>query len=420
MVKRLTLDNGIKIVLESMPILETVSVGFFFITGSANEKKEENGYSHFIEHMLFKGTNDMSSKEIVKYIEGVGGVFNAYTSRHFTSFYINIISKYFDRAIDTLSNIAVNSAFKEEDILKEKKVIIEELKMSEDSPEEIMTNQFFAKAYKGTSMQFPIGGNIKNIKNINRDKLYNYFKEHFNSNNLIVSIAGNFNVKSAIKKLSSLNLEKNIITTPENLPFFYDTVAKEKNDLNQVYFSLITPSYNAKDKRKYTMNIVNDIFGGSSYSRLFQSIRENKALCYTIYSNNSAFLNGGTFDIFGSTSLDRYEKTITSIYDEIEKLLNDRITEEELEEAKESYKSSMSFSKFSASFAMNKNARNELYFSKYISYKNLYDTIDNIKIKDINKAIEDILQNKKFFITAIGPKGTKNITNKISKKLKLN
>lgn len=420
MVKRLTLKNGIRIILEYMPILETVSVGFFFITGSANETEKENGYSHFIEHMLFKGTNDMTSKEIVRYIEGVGGVFNAYTSRHFTSFYINIISKYFDRAIDTLSNIALNSAFREEDIKKEKKVIIEELKMTSDSPEEIMTNQFFEKAYKGTSMQFPIGGNIKNIKNISRDKILTYFKNHFNSNNLIVSIAGNFNVKSAIYKLSSMELKQNILPANEELPFFYKSVSKEKSDLNQVYFALITPSYSACDKRKYTMNIVNDIFGGSSYSRLFQSIRENKALCYSIYSNNSAFLNGGTFDIFGSTSLDRYEKTVTSIYDEIERLLDERITKEELEEAKESYKSSMSFSKFSASFAMNKNARNELYFSKYVSYKDLYNTIDKININDINKAIEDIFQDKKFFLTAVGPKGTKKITDKVSKKLKLN
>ena len=227
MVKRLTLNNGIRIILEYMPILETVSVGFFFITGSANETEKENGYSHFIEHMLFKGTNDMTSKEIVRYIEGVGGMFNAYTSRHFTSFYVNIISKYFDRAIDTLSNIALNSAFREEDIQKEKKVIIEELKMTSDSPEEIMTNQFFAKAYKGTSMQFPIGGNIKNIKNISRDKLLNYFQNHFNSNNLIVSIAGNFNVKSAINKLSSIELKKNILPAEEELPFFYKSVSKE-------------------------------------------------------------------------------------------------------------------------------------------------------------------------------------------------
>ena len=132
MVKRLTLKNGTRVILEKMPMLDTVSIGFLFLTGSANEKKEENGYTHFIEHMLFRGTDKISSKELVRNIEGVGGIFNAFTSRHLTSFYINIISKYFDRAIDTLENIILNSAFREDDINREKKVIIEEIKMSND------------------------------------------------------------------------------------------------------------------------------------------------------------------------------------------------------------------------------------------------------------------------------------------------
>ena len=166
MVKRLTLKNGIRVVLERMPMLDTVSIGFVFLTGSANESKDENGYTHFIEHMLFKGTHDLTAKDIIRHIEGVGGIFNAFTSRHLTTFYINIISKYFNRAIDTLENVIMNSAFREDDIEKEKKVIIEELKMSNDTPEEITANQFFAAAYKGTSMSLPIGGNISNIKKI--------------------------------------------------------------------------------------------------------------------------------------------------------------------------------------------------------------------------------------------------------------
>ncbi|MCZ9990139.1 insulinase family protein [Brachyspira hyodysenteriae] len=208
MVKRLTLKNGTRVVLEKMPMLDTVSIGFIFLTGSANEKKEENGYTHFIEHMLFKGTDKISAKELIRNIEGVGGIFNAFTSRHLTSFYINIISKYFDRAVDTLENIMLNSAFREDDINREKKVIIEELKMSNDTPEEISANQFFAAAYKGTSMSFPIGGNINNIKKISREKIYSYFKEHFNSNNLIISIAGNFDIDYAVERLEKIKLEK--------------------------------------------------------------------------------------------------------------------------------------------------------------------------------------------------------------------
>ena len=420
MVKRITLQNGIKVILEYMPILDTVSTGFFFITGSANETKETNGYTHFIEHMLFKGTDKISAKELVRKIEGVGGVFNAFTSRHLTSFYINIISKYFERAIDTLEDIILNSAFREEDISKEKKVVIEEIKMVNDTPEETASSQFFAEAYKGTAMAFPIGGNISNIKTINREKVHKYFKKHFNANNLVVSIAGKFDMDLAIKKLSNIKLKKNIKTENKEIPFFYKTTAKEREDLNHVYFSLYAPSYKASDDKKYSMNILNDIFGVSSYSRLYQSVRENKGLCYNIYSSATSFINGGLFEITGSTSLKNYEETIETIYGEINKIINERITKEELEESKESYKSYMAFSKLNANYIMNKNARNEIYASKYMSFKDIYKSIDKVNIKSVNEVIDEKLSDKKFFLTSVGPKGSKVISKNINKKLNLN
>ena len=420
MVKRITLQNGIKVILEYMPILDTVSTGFFFITGSANETKETNGYTHFIEHMLFKGTDKISAKELVRKIEGVGGVFNAFTSRHLTSFYINIISKYFERAIDTLEDIILNSAFREEDIAKEKKVVIEEIKMVNDTPEETASSQFFAAAYRGTAMAFPIGGNISNIKTINREKVYKYFKKHFNANNLVVSIAGKFDMDLAIKKLSDIKLKKNIKTENKEIPFFYKTTAKEREDLNHVYFSLYAPSYKASDDKKYSMNILNDIFGVSSYSRLYQSVRENKGLCYNIYSSATSFINGGLFEITGSTSLKNYEETIETIYGEINKIINERISKEELEESKESYKSYMAFSKLNANYIMNKNARNEIYASKYMSFKDIYKSIDKVNIKSVNEVIDEKLSDKKFFLTSVGPKGSKVISKNINKKLNLN
>ena len=420
MVKRITLQNGIKVILEYMPILDTVSTGFFFITGSANETKETNGYTHFIEHMLFKGTDKISAKELVRKIEGVGGVFNAFTSRHLTSFYINIISKYFERAIDTLEDIILNSAFREEDISKEKKVVIEELKMVNDTPEETVSSQFFAHAYKGTSMALPIGGHINNIKSISREKVYKYFKKHFNANNLVISIAGNFDMDLAVKKLSAIKLKKDIKTVNKKAPFYYETIAKEKEELNHVYFSLSTPSYDANDNKKYSMNILNDIFGVSSYSRLYQSVRENKGLCYNIYSSATSFINGGIFEIAGSTSLKNYEETIETVYKELNKLIDERITKEELEESKESYKSSMAFSKLNANYIMNKNARNEIYASKYMSFKDIYKSIDKVNIKSVNEVIDEKLSDRKFFLTSVGPKGSKIISKNINKKLNLN
>lgn len=420
MYKCQTLENGLTIIGEEIPYLKSISLGIWVKAGSIIETKENSGVSHFIEHMLFKGTDKTSAKEIVRKIEGVGGVFNAFTSRHLTSFYINIISKYFERAIDTLEDIILNSAFREEDISKEKKVVIEELKMVNDTPEETVSSQFFAHAYKGTSMALPIGGHINNIKSISREKVYKYFKKHFNANNLVISIAGNFDMDLAIKKLSAIKLKKDIKTVNKKAPFYYETIAKEKEELNHVYFSLSTPSYDANDNKKYSMNILNDIFGVSSYSRLYQSVRENKGLCYNIYSSATSFINGGLFEITGSTSLKNYEETIATIYGEINKIINERITKEELEESKESYKSYMAFSKLNANYIMNKNARNEIYASKYMSFKDIYKSIDKVNINSVNEVIDEKLLNRKFFLTSVGPKGSKIISKNMSKKFNLN
>ncbi len=421
MVKRLTLENGIKVILEYMPMLETVSTGFFFTTGSSHESEEENGYTHFIEHMLFRGTNNLSSKELVRKIEGVGGSFNAFTSRHMTSFYINIIEKHFERALDTLEDIILNSIFNEDDIEKEKKVIIEELKMSNDTPEEISSNQFFANAYKNSAMGFPIGGSIENIQKITKDKVYNYFKNKFNLNNFIVSIAGKFDVDLAIKKLSNIKLDSAEKNEYENIDFYYNTVVTEKEDLNHIYFSLIKDSYKFNEQEKrYTMNILSDIFGGSSYSKIFQKIREEKALCYNIYSANYNSINTGNFEISGSTSINNYQETLESIYSEFEDIIKNGITEEELEEAKDSYKSNIVFSKLSANFIMNKNARNEIYSSSYMSFDDIYKTIDSINMKNIDEVIEEKLSDKKFFLTAVGPKSTKDISTTFSSNFNIN
>lgn len=420
MIKRIELTNGTKVVLEQIPQLDTVSIGFWFSIGSACESKEQNGYTHFIEHMLFKGTKTHDSKELIKKIEGVGGVFNAFTSRHFTAFYVSIISKHFDRGIDILSDIISNSLFDKKEISREKRVIVEEIKMCDDSPEEFIGQQFFNSAYKGTAMSYPIAGTIGNIKKVKKDDVYSYFKEKFNASNMIISIAGNFDIEFAEKKLADLKIEKKEKNTWYDIPFFYKTKSSEKNDLHQTYFSLIAPSFKAGNEKNHSINAMNDILGGSSYSRLFQSIREKKGLCYNIYSYNSAFAQGGTFEIHGSTSLENYSNTIESIYKEIELFLKEKMTELELNDAKEMYKGSVAFSKLNAEFIMNKNARHEYYYNRHISFDETYKRIDETTLKSVNDVIDELLGEKKFFLTAVGPLGTNEATKNVSKKLRLN
>ncbi len=420
MIKRLTLSNGTRVVLEKIKYLDTVSMGFWFSVGSASESKEENGYTHFVEHMLFKGTKNYDAKALIKEIEGVGGVLNAFTSRHFTSFYVSITSKYFTRGINVLMDIIKNSVFDAEEIEREKRVIIEEIKMSNDLPEEITGQQFFKNAYKGTSMTLPIAGTISNIKKIEKKSIHSYFKNNLNANNLIISIAGNFDIDEAERLLSNFDMEENKKNEWYDIPFYYSTKSTEKNDLNQVYFSLIAPSFKAGDKRNYTISAINDAFGGSSYSRLFQTIREKKGLCYNIYSYNSAFANGGTFEIHGSTSLKNYAYTIESIHNEVEGFLKEKISETELTDAKEMYRGSIAFNKLNPEFLMNKNAKHEYYYNRHVPFKEMYKSVDKINMKDSHAIIEELLGSKKFFLTAVGPLETNKKTKEISEKLNLN
>ena len=420
MFKKIILPNGSSVLLERIASLDTVTLGFWFTTGSADESKETNGYTHFIEHMLFKGTKKIDAYRLIKEIEGVGGIFNAFTSRNFTAFYISIISSEIDRALNILIDIIDNSVFDKEEVEREKRVIIEEIKMANDMPEERIGQQFFEKAYKGTGMALPIAGTIKNIKNIKRDETYSYYKEKFNASNFIISIAGNFDFDVVEKKLLKLKLKKKQKTTWDDLSFNYATRSSENLDLNQVYFSLMLPTFKAGYKYNPNINIINDVLGSSSSSRLFQNLREKQGLCYNIYSSNSTFVNTGTFEIHGSTSLAYYAQTIESVYKEIEILIKNKITKTEMEEAKQMQIGTLAFNKMSTDFLMNKNVKHEYYYSKHIPLHKIYKSIMKIDLDDTNNMIDTIFSNRKLFLSTIGPKGTTDITNSISEKLKLN
>lgn len=422
MFKKIVLQNGASVVLERIKFLDTVSVGFWFATGSADETKDVNGYCHFIEHMLFKGTKNKNARDIIKNIEGVGGIFNAFTSRHFTVFYISIVSSHIARAMDILIDVIDNSLFDEKEISREKRVVIEEIKMSNDAPEEIIAQQFFERAYKGTAMSFPIAGTVSNIKKVERSKICSHFKNKFHASNLVISVAGNFDIDYVENKLSYLKLKKNVKekTKWHDASFKYATKVTERNDLNQVYFSFMMPTYKVGDRRNYNINVINDVFGGPSSSRLFQNLRENKGLCYNIYSHNSSFANGGIFEIHGSTSLEYYEYAFESIFEEIEILLKNKLRKEEIEEAKEMEKGAVAFNKMNTDFLMNKNAKNEYYYGKRVTFEKIYKNIDNVDPNLTDEVIEELFGRRKFFLSAVGPLGTKDKSFFLSEKFKIN
>ncbi|MBI4979145.1 MAG: insulinase family protein [Spirochaetes bacterium] len=413
MFEKVVLPNGIRIVGERLPSLDVVSIGFWFDVGSADESIDVNGYTHFIEHMLFKGTRRYSAYDIVKTIEGVGGNFNAFTSRQFTAFYVSIPSPHVDRALDILIDIMESSMFDSKEIEKEKRVIIEEIKMSNDSPEEIVSQQFFSKFYAKHPMALPIAGTAATVRRIDRGRLVSYFRRMFTAKNLIVSAAGKFNMNNFVKRIARMNIPTGTVSAKSEPPqAHYGLHTTVKKDLNQVYFCLVHEGYVAGDPRNYPLTVVNNMLGGGSSSRLFQSLREKNALCYNIYTYSSTYKDTGTFEIHAATGINNYARSLELIYEELIKLKHKELSEEEIQEAKEMYRGALAFNKMNPDFIMNKNAKHEFYYGRYYTFNEMYRFISSVKAKDVHGVIDTVFGAMRFFLSAVGPSGTDAITRK--------
>lgn len=414
--KKVTLDNGIRFVGEQIEALDVVSIGFWFNVGSADEPKELNGYTHIIEHMLFKGTEKYSSLDIVKAIEGVGGIFNAFTSRHFTAFYISILSSHVDTALDILREILESSRFEEEELAREKRVVMEEIRLSNDSPEEIVSQQFFSNFFKGSAMAYPIAGTLTNVKNVKRKGLVDYFKKMFTASNLVVSVAGKFDFNAVAKKIVRIDIPrgKPKKAIPEITPSFRIRNAVKEN-LHQVYFCLVHRSYAAGNPKNYALIVLNNILGNGSSSRLFQTLREQYGLCYSVFSYNSSFHPTGTFEIHASTSFPSYGNALRLVFEEIDRLRAYEISEEEIHNAKEMYKGTIAFNKMNADFIMNKNAKHEFYYKRHFTFEDMYDLITSVDKEQIHKVIDEVFDRRKYFLSVVGPRTAKEVTSYIVK-----
>lgn len=415
MFEKITLKNGIRVLSEPIRSLDTASVGFWFNVGSANETKETNGYSHFIEHMLFKGTKKYSAFDIVKMIEGVGGNINAFTSRHFTAFYISILSTHIDRAFNILTDIIESSLFEDIEIEREKRVVLDEIRLALDLPEEMVSEQLFAKMFKGNPISMPIAGRAQNVKKISRQELIKHFKEYFTAKNLVVSIAGKYDLDKALQKIEAIRIPKGKVPFKTEKPkVSYSTAVSINPIVNQVYFCLVTEAFPSADNRLYALAVLNNILGGGSCSRLFQSLREKHGLCYNVYSYLSSFKNTGTFEIHGATNLASYEKALSLIREEIEKIEAMDISDEEIEDAKAMHQGALAFNKANADFIMNKNAKHEFLHGRHYTMKEMYDRIKQVSKEDICEVAKAIFGGK-FFLSAVGPEGTDKTTQSFMK-----
>ena len=411
MYKCQTLENGLTIIGEEIPYLKSISLGIWVKAGSIIETKENSGVSHFIEHMLFKGTKNRSSKELAREIDNLGGVINAFTSKECTCFYVKLLDEHINIGIDVLSDMILNSRFDERDIKKEKSVILEELKMYEDSPDDLVYDLLLENIYKDHSLGMNILGDRQSLKNLKRESILDYYNEYYVPNNSIISICGNFKFEEIVKQIEEKfkTWQPKSVDTSTTKPNFNPCIVKKNKDIEQVNLAINLDAIPMTNNREvYALSVVNNVFGGSISSRLFQKIREEKGLAYSIYSSQTLYEDCGELGIFASTSTENIQEVYKSILEEIELIRNEYISPQEIHESKEQLKGSYMLDLESTSSRMMSNGKNLLMRNKVDDEQDIIDYINAVEYDDVVKIIKKVFNTENMGVCIVG-KDVENI-----------
>lgn len=406
------LENGLTIVGEEIPYLKSITLGVWVNAGSRIESEKLSGVSHFIEHMLFKGTKNRTSKEIASTIDNLGGQINAFTSKECTCYYVKLLDEHINIGLDILSDMFLNPLFDKEDIEKERQVILEELKMYEDSPEDLVYDLLMEGIYKTDALGMNIIGTKESLYNINKDTIKDYFDKYYVASNSVISISGNFKFEEMVKLIENKfkDLPKgNVdieITTPKFNPCF---LAKNK-DTEQVNLAISLKAIPLEDREDaYALSIINNIFGGSISSRLFQNIRENKGLVYSIYSAPSLYRKSGELGIYASMSNENLKKVYNLVLEEIDNLRKNHLTDKEIKESKEQLKGSYILGLESTSSRMMSIGKAMILTGKVKNPNDIIESINNIDKARIDLIIDKVFNKENIGVCIVG-RDVENIT----------
>lgn len=395
------LKNGIRLVYEKIPFAKTVSVGIWVRAGSMYETKRENGISHFIEHMLFKGTKNRSAYKIAEEMDFVGGHMNAYTSRECTCYYSKTLSDSLELSVDMLSDMYYNSLFSPEDIEVERKVIIEEINMYEDSPEDVAIDSLTEFIWENNPLGYQIAGTEESVGGITREMMLDYMERRYTPLNTVISVAGSFDENVLVELCEKyFSKEKSSVEESVAPPEFFPGRKEREKDIEQTHLSIAYPGIKLSDDRIYEITLLNNILGASMSSRLFQSVREKHGLCYSIYSYTASFPQAGMIGIYAGLNGDELDKAEKLIDAEIKKLVRENVSEYELEKAKSQIKCSLIMSGESVSSKMSSNGKSILLMGRIRSEEETVRKINGIDQRLLRKCAEDIFseENKAVFI----------------------
>jgi predicted Zn-dependent peptidase len=405
--RKLVLDNGVRVVTERIPTLKSVTVGIWVNTGSRDEQPSQGGYSHFIEHMFFKGTRSRSAFEISREIDALGGEMNAFTTRETTTFYLKVLDQQLKQALELLADLFHHSRFDTKDIDKEKQVVLEEIRMVQDDPEDLVqelhTGQVLGRHPLGRS----ILGREETIRSLRRQDLMSYIEAHYDPTQIVIAIAGNFDQATLTKMVARyFGNEKRAngsAKAARRPPDVHGGILTKKKALEQVHLCLGLRGVAAGHRDRYAVYALNSVLGGSISSRLFQEVREKRGLVYSIYSFLSGYSDIGTITVYAATRPKEVDRVVDLVCREIRRLGKQGMERKELDRAKNQMKGSLMLSLESSNSRMSKLAKDELIYGSRTSLEEMLTHIDRVTTSQVNEVGSHLFNLDDLAITGLGP-----------------
>jgi len=403
--RKTTLDNGIRVITEEIPYLKSVSIGVWVTTGSRDEQPHENGISHFIEHLLFKGTERRTAFDIAKEIDSVGGTLNAFTGREYTCFYAKVIDKNLPLAIDLLSDIFLHSVMDPKDVERERMVILQEIKMVEDTPDDYIHDFFNRVCWGNHPLGYPIFGTSDLVQSFTREQILQFLKETYQPKRVIICAAGNLEHEQTVALIGETfgQLRQSNQERKRLKPQSISTTDVRKRALEQVHFCLGTKGLPYNHSLRFAAYLLNTILGGGMSSRLFQEIRENRGLAYSVYSYLPSYIDTGLVVVYAGTTENSFQEVIHLIQEEFHRLKEGPFRNGELETAKEQLKGNLLLSLESSDNLMTRLAKNEIYFGTYLPVETTLKGIDKVKEEVVRDLARELFDERFFCLTVLGP-----------------
>ncbi len=407
MYRKLILDNGIRLVTERIPTLKSVTIGIWVDAGSRDESPAQAGYSHFIEHMFFKGTANRSATDISKAIDGLGGELNAFTTRETTTFYVKVLDQHLPQAMDLLSDLFLRSRFGKKEIEKEKQVIREEIRMVQDDPEDLVQDLHTKLMMGRHPLSRPILGRESTIARLTRQDLLQYIDAHYQPEKIVIAVAGNFDQAKLEATIAhafgKYGHPSHGPTSKRWPPELCGGMTITQKPLEQVHLCVGLPGVAAGHKDRYAVYALNSVLGGSVSSRLFQEIREKRGLSYSIYSFLSGYSDGGTITIYAGTQAREVERVLDLVCREIRKLARQGVDSTELRRTKDQMKGGLMLSLESSHSRMNKLAKDELIAGAHTTLEDMIRDIDAVTDQQVFRAARESFFPSGMALTALGP-----------------